>query len=134
MGLFGDVRHALTLRSVANRLRQAWSVGAFKTTLFGLCGAVLTAIVAHVTAACPGLIASLPTLVTAAFGAMLAYAWSKQKVASAGVTGFLAAGVAAVGQHLASVCGSDYVHQLPALAMAGFWVGLGAWLKSPHQS
>ena len=134
MGLFGDIKHGLLVRSALNRLRQAWSVGALKTTAFGLAGAILTAMVAHVTAACPDLLASLPTIVTACFGSLLAFAWSKQKVQAAGVAGFCAAGLAAVGQQISAICGADFTHQLPALAVAGLWVGLGAWLKSPHQS
>ncbi len=141
VGLIGDVKAVLRLKAARDRLREAGKMGKLKTVVFALAGAVLTAVVAQVTGACPSLLAEGPAIVMAGAGGLLSY-WSRKPLTAAAgkavatgvIAGAFAAAVAAVAAKVDVVCGAGFVDKLPSLAMAGVWVGLGLWLKAPHES
>lgn len=134
--LVGDIRHLLVLKQVRDRLREAGKMGKLKVVAFALVGAAASGVVAQVTGACPGLVAALPGIITAIFGGTVTYLMrrplqgAKTKAALTAAVGFgMAAGIA----QLDAACGEGFVHKIPALATAGAWVGIGLWLRAPHE-
>lgn len=130
MSLVDDVKRALLLKRLLSRIKEAREMGKLQAVLFGIVGAVATAVVAQVTAACPDLLSQAPAILTGSVGAAIAYLWPKQSGAKATLAGATAALVAGLMQQLQAACGADFVHQLPTLATAGLWLGIGAWLQS----
>ncbi len=109
---------------------------ALKVAAFSIVGLLVTSIVAQVTAACPDLISSLGAIATAAIGGGAAYLMRKPLTKAGGkalILGVVSAAFAAGVNAVTSVCGADIIHQLPSLAMAGAWVALGLYLRSPQQ-
>lgn len=135
--LIGDIRRALTVKSAWDRLKEASKMGHGKTAVFALLSAVSTAVVAQFSGACPALLTDLPAIATAVVGGVITYLMRKP-VQSPGVkallTGAFGAAVAGGMQALSQACGADFVHQIPALATAGLWVGLGLYLRAPHEA
>jgi len=138
MGLIQDVKHLLTLKEVRDRLSLSAGGRALMTAVFAVVGAVLTAIVAQYTAACPALLTNLSSILTAGFGGGATYFFLRKPLQNAAgkatITGLLGAAVAGLLQQVTALCGSDFVHQLGPLAMAGVWIGLGHYLQAPHES
>ncbi len=137
MGFLDNVRQLRLLLAVRSRFREASKMGKLKTVLFAVGAAVSTAVVAQITGACPELLSAAPTIITAVVGGIATYLMRKPlsnpgvKAAATGIGGFV---VATLAQQLDLVCGVGFVKKLPALAMAGVWVGLGLWLKAPHEN
>lgn len=108
-----------------------------KVAVFSFVGLAVTAIVAKVTAACPDLISSAGAIGMAAIGGAGTYLLRRPVEKAGGkalVLGVLGAAVAGVIDTVNSMCGADFVHQLPTLAVAGLWVAVGLYLRSPHET
>jgi hypothetical protein len=137
VSILDKIRQVLEARRVLNRLKEARMRGHLKTALLVLAATVSTAIVARVTSACPDLLSEWGTIVTAALGAGATYLVARPKAGAVGkslLAGLGGAAVAAFLAQLQEVCGADFVKQLPALLTAGAWVGVGLWLKAPHDA
>lgn len=109
---------------------------ALKVAAFSIIGLLITSLVAQLTAACPDLISSLGAILTATIGGGMTYLMRKPLTKAGGkalIFGVVGAAFAAGVNAVTSVCGADFVHQLPSLAMAGAWVALGLYLRSPKQ-
>jgi hypothetical protein len=137
VGLVGDVKTLLKLRAARNRLREAAKVGKVKVVLFSLLGAVASGAVAQITGACPDLLSAAPAIAMAGVGGAVTFLMRKP-LQSAGtkalLTGLGSVVFAGVVQQVNEVCGAGFVDKIPALAVAGAWVGLGLWLQAPHES
>jgi hypothetical protein len=135
--LIEDVKTLLKLRAARNRLREAAKVGKVKVVLFSLLGAVASGAVAQITGACPDLLSAAPAIAMAGVGGAVTYLMRKP-LQSAGtkalLTGLGSVVFAGVVQQVNEVCGAGFVDKIPAIATAGAWVGLGLWLKAPHES
>lgn len=130
MSLLDDVKHALTLRKVLGRLKEERMKGKVLTALYGLVGAIVTAIVAQVTGACPGLLSHGIEIACAGVGGGLALLVEKRKAhQAAGIA--VAAGLilTAIKAKLDVVCPGLW-SSLPTIATASLWVGVAAWLES----
>lgn len=110
---------------------------ALKVAVFSIAGLLLTSLVAQFTAACPDLISSLGAIGTAAIGGAATYLMRKPLVKAGGkalVVGVIGAAFAGAVNAVTSVCGADFIHQAPSLAMAGVWVAIGLYLRAPHEA
>jgi hypothetical protein len=137
VSLIEDVKHLLALKALRDRLKEAGKMGKLKVVAFALGGAVLSGIVAQVTGACPGLLATAPSIVTALVGGSVTYLMRRPLESPKGkaiLTAALSFGVAAALAQLDAACGEGFLQKLPALATAGAWVGLGLWLRAPHET
>jgi hypothetical protein len=135
VNLIEDIRHALALKKVADRLKEAARMKILLATVYALLGCVVTAIVAQFTGACPTLVANLGAIVTAGLGGFFAFVANRPKDQPGGkaiLSAALAAGIAAIAAQLKIVCGAGFVEQIPTLAMAGVWVGVGVFVSTKY--
>lgn len=135
--LYEDLKHLRLLMATRDRLKEAAKMGHLKAVGFALAGAILTGVLGAWTGACPGLVASLPAIGVALIGSFVTIYMRKPLTAAAGKaagTGVVAFGIATAAEQLKLACGADFVAQFWTLALAGAWVGLGLWLKAPHES
>jgi hypothetical protein len=132
-----DVKRLLLLRQAVQRLKEAAKMGKTKVVLFALAGAVLSGAVAQITGACPDLVSALPAIIMAGVGGGVTYLMRRpvnKPATKALLTGAVGVAFGAAVQQLDQVCGPGFVDKVPSLAMAGAWVGLGLWLRAPHES
>lgn len=136
MSLWSDIGKLRQILAIRSQLQEAGKMGKLKAVGFALAGAIATGVMAQVTGACPGLIGAAPAIVTAALGGIMTYWMRKPLTSAAGkatLAGCGAFALATVVEQVKQVCGGDFVQQLPTLAVAGLWVGVGLWLKAPHE-
>lgn len=131
MKLFSNIGNAIAAWNVWNRLKEAQMKGKLLTALTAIGGAVVTAVVAKLTTACPNLLSNVGPLVTASLGGAFAYVklrenW-KGSIFVGAATAFIASGTI----YLQQLCGPDFFTTLPTIATAGIWVGVMAWLRMP---
>ncbi len=132
-----DVRRLLLLRQVIQRLKEAAKMGKLRVVGFALVGAVLSGALAQITGACPDLMSALPAIIMAGVGGGVTYLMRRpanRPATKALLTGAGSVVFGVVVQQVNQVCGPGFVDKIPSLAMAGAWVGLGLWLRAPHES
>lgn len=135
--LVSDVKLLRKLLKARARLREAGKMGKLKTVAFALVGAVVTGAVAQITGACPDLLSALPAISMAGIGSGITYLMRKPLQGAKTKALLMGAGAIVIGsfvQQINSVCGAGFTDKIPSLAMAGAWIGLGLWLKAPHES
>lgn len=131
--MLDGLKNALTAWKVWGRLKEARVKGKLYATGLALAGAVVTAVVAKFTTACPDLVANLGAIGTAAAGGAWAYLQARGKQPGQSIVlGMGGAGVAAATVQIKLLCGPDFFTVLPTIATAGVWVGIMAWLKAPQ--
>ena len=131
MSIFSNIGNAVTAWKVFGRLKGEHVKGKLLTAAVAIGGAVLTAVVAKLTTACPSLIANLGAIGTAALGGAWAYWQTRKDVTHSLILGLGGAGLAAATVQIKLLCGPDFFTVLPTIATAGIWVGIMAWLKAP---
>jgi hypothetical protein len=137
VSIWSDVKLLLKLRAARERLREAAKMGKLKTVAFALVGAVVTGAMAQITGACPDLLSALPAISMAGIGSGITYLMRKPLQGAKTKALLMGAGAIVIGsfvQQINSVCGAGFTDKIPSLAMAGAWIGLGLWLKAPHES
>lgn len=137
VSIWSDVKLLLKLRAARERLREAAKMGKLKTVAFALVGAVVTGAVAQITGACPDLLSALPAISMAGIGSGITYLMRKPLQGAKTKALLMGAGAIVIGsfvQQINSVCGDGFTDKIWSLATAGAWIGLGLWLKAPHES
>lgn len=131
--MFDGVKKALTAWKAWGRLKEAKVKGKLYAAALALGGAVITAVVAKFTTACPDLIANLGAIGTTAGMGAWAYLQAKGKQPGQSIVlGMAGAGLASATVQIKMLCGPDFFTTLPTIATAGVWIGIMAWLRAPN--
>lgn len=131
--LVREIKTALQAKAAWDRLKEASMNGKLGHTLYVAISLIVTALVGHVFQACPSLSTQYLAILTAGIGGGFTL-WLKARTGGQAATIGTLVTVIGVGlkTQLDTVCPGLWTN-LPTLASAGFFVGLGLWLNSPHE-